>query len=109
MAEDEVRVGDVGTHFEFVIVEDEEPVPLDPADNVQIIFKKPNRTVVTVDMDDFVTDGSDGEIYYVVKEQQTGYFIDQAGKWEAQAKVITDLGTWRSDIQYFWVHRNLDD
>lgn len=107
MAEDEVRYGDIGTRFEFQVIEDEEAVDISSATSVEIIFKKPDRTTTTVDAE-FIDDGSDGWIVYVVEEQEEGYFLDQTGKWEAQAKVTMETGVWRSDIHWFWVHRNLD-
>lgn len=108
MAEDEVRYGDIGTRFEFQIIEDEEPVDISSAESVEITFKKPNRTKVTVDAE-FIDDGEDGWVVYIVEEQEEGYFLDQTGRWEAQARVIMEpgVGDWKSDIHWFDVHRNL--
>jgi hypothetical protein len=98
-----VHVGDIGTDFRITIQDcDGDIIDISSATSKTIIFKKPNGSLLTKDAD-FVTDGTDGLINYIVSSGD----IDAAGSWKIQSQIIMPSGTWSSDFQTFKVHRNL--
>ncbi len=120
----EIHVGDVDTAFIFKLsdlsstVFDPETECEAPAFDVsdasigagsrEMIFKKPDGTVVTVaaTLTTLVGPG-DGTGGYIEYRTVSG-FLDQAGQWKRQARITTDTGTWSSSTVCFTVHPNLD-
>lgn len=103
MATNEIHVGDIGTSFELTVYEDTTVVDISPATSLSIFFKKPDGTVVE-QTGVFLTDGTDGVVQYISVLAD----LDQAGSWQAQARVVLPTGTWSSDIHKFKVYANLD-
>ena len=102
MAKNEIHYADIGTAFEITLQDDSTVVNISAATTKQIIFQKPDGTTVT-ETADFVTDGTDGKIQYVIASGD----LDTVGTWSIQAKIIISTNTWYSDIQTFEVHGNI--
>lgn len=98
----EIHLGDIGTAFEITLKDCEVIVDISTASLKQIIFRKPDKTVVTHDAI-FKTDGTDGVIQYLTILND----LDQTGTWYIQAKVTLPAGTWSSDTAKFKVYKNL--
>jgi hypothetical protein len=101
----EVRLDDIGTVFEITVKkEDGSAQDISAAATRQIIFKKPDGTLLTKTAA-LVTDGLDGKMKYKAISGD----LDAAGSWELQGRVILAAGTdeYRSDISGFEVHANL--
>lgn len=75
----DVHINDVGTIFLITIKEGASAVDISSATTKQLIYKKKDGTVFTVDADWF-TDGTDGILEYVTLEGE----INQLGKWSVQ-------------------------
>lgn len=102
MAQDEIHVGDVGTVFTVTIMDGAAIVNISTATVKQILYKKPDGTVLTKTAD-FSTNGSDGKIKYVTVVGD----LDAAGTWSIQGYVEMPAGKWHSDISQFEVFKNL--
>ena len=100
--ENEIHVDDIGTSFQMTLNECDVPVDIQAATVKEIIFKKPDKTVVTQTAE-FLTDGSDGIIYY----KSVSGDLDTKGTWYIQARVTMPSGTWSSDTSKFKVYVNL--
>ncbi len=99
----EIHVDDVNTRFVLTISEDCLPIDISTYDVLNIIFTKPDGTSV-VQTAQFVTDGTDGQIYYSTIAGD----IDQAGIWKIQGKVGVGSGTlYRTPVNIFKVYCNL--
>lgn len=99
----EIHVGDTNTRFILVISEDCVAIDISGYTTLNIIFTKPDGTSVTKTAL-FVTDGTDGEIYYATVSGD----LDQAGIWRIQGEVGIGSGTsYRSQIKTFKVYCNL--
>lgn len=99
---DTIQVNDIGTQFKCTIKENEAIVDISSATVMNIIFKKPDSTSLTVDAFLF-TDGTDGIIYY---NAETGD-LDQAGMYKIQAHVSFGDESYYSNIGSFRVKCNL--
>ena len=100
----EIHVGDIGTQF-IITLKDQDNAVMDISAVItkQIILKKPSGISV-IKTATFVTDGTDGKIYYRAITDD----LNESGDWEIQAKVITDDPyTWNSSIGEFLVEDNL--
>jgi len=100
---EKLQVGDVGTAFRIRILDDDVVVNLSTCTEKQIIFKKPDDTIVEEDAV-FYTDGSDGYIQYVSVEGD----IDQTGKWKYQGYVEFGATSWHTNYVSFLVKDNLE-
>ena len=100
---EEIHVGDIGTQFQATLYDCDVVVDISTATVKEIIFLKPDGTKV-VNTADFLTDGSDGIIYYA---PTLATELDQEGNWKIQARVVMPTGTWSSDVQKFKVYPNL--
>ena len=100
----EIHIGDIGTRFLFTIqdCDSTDPVDVSTASSVEIVFKKPNGTNLVV-AGTFLTDGTDGKVYYDTANGD----IDQIGYWKVQGKVNFPTGLFYSDIHKFQVFANL--
>lgn len=98
----EIHVGDIGTAFKVTLKDCDVIVDVSTASLKEIVFKKPDKTIVTKPAA-FVTDGIDGEIQYITIDGD----LDAKGTWYIQARVTLPTGTWSSDIDKFKVYDNL--
>jgi hypothetical protein len=99
----EIHVNDVGTNFVVTIKnEDNEAVDVSTASIKNLIFRKPDGTLLTK-ASSFVTDGTDGQIKYSFISGD----LDQHGKWSVQAFIDFGSTEWYSDIDKFTVYNNL--
>lgn len=99
----EIHVDDIGTIFTATIKDENDTiVDVSGATTKQLIFKKPDDTILTRTAS-FVNTGTDGKIKYVAVAGD----LDMHGSWFLQAYV--DLGSTelRSDIHKFTVYTNL--
>lgn len=99
----EIHVGDVGTIFEVTVTDSGVAVDISAATTKQIIFAKPDGTIVVKDAV-FVGTGTDGKLKYTTIAND----LDLKGDWRLQVKVVLPSGTWKSDIQEFKVYLNLE-
>ena len=102
ICENEVHVGDIGTAFEMVLKECDVVVDISTATVKEIIFRKPDKSIVTKTAE-FKTGGIDGIIQYITILDD----LDLKGTWSIQARVTLPTGIWSSDISKFKVYANL--
>ena len=100
--ENEIHIGDIGTSFEMILKECDSIVDLTGAVTKEIIFRKPDKSIVTKTAE-FKTNGTDGVIQYITILDD----LDLKGTWNIQARVTLPTGIWSSDISKFKVHANL--
>lgn len=100
---DEIHVGDT-TEFRIQILDDGEIVDLSTADIYEIIFRKPDETILTVSAE-FYTDGTDGIIKYVAQDGD----LNQSGVYKIQGYVEVGAGKYYSSVGQFRVHCNLGE
>jgi hypothetical protein len=99
----EIHVGDIGTAFEITLMDCDVVVDISTASTKSIVFKKPNKAVVSQTAA-FKTDGTDGILQYLSQAND----LDQKGTWSIQAIVEFPSGDkWSSDIAKFKVYENL--
>lgn len=98
----EIHAGDIGTVFEVTVQEDGIALDISTATTKQFVFKKKSGALLTVDAE-FVTDGSDGKLSYTTVSGD----LNEVGQWQIQVYVVLPTGSWRSDVQYFDVYKNL--
>lgn len=101
----DIHVGDVGTQF-VITLKDHNGVVLDvtAAITKTLTFQPPRGALTAFERAaNFVTDGEDGQIYYVTQAGD----LSAAGEWELQAYVELPSGAWHSDITRFDVVGNL--
>lgn len=105
MAEQQIRVGDIGTKLELEILEDAVVVDIsgavDPGTKV-IHIQKPDGTVISQNAV-FTTDGTDGKMYYVTQAND----LDLEGTYYIQGYVVLATWTGFSSIGEFLVEENL--
>lgn len=97
------HVGDIGTPF-IATVRDQAGaiVDISTATTKQLVFKKPDGTVVPKAAS-FVATGADGQMQYVTLAND----LDAAGSWQVQGYVVLAGGTWHTDVHRFIVSPNL--
>jgi hypothetical protein len=98
----EIRVGDINVQMILNIIEDGEPVDLSTVFSTEILIRKPDGVLLT-NSANFMTDGTDGRIYY---NSVAGDF-DQEGIHKIQARITTGAGFYQSQIKNFKVHGNI--
>jgi len=98
----EIHVDDVGTRFLLTIKDDGTIVNVSNALNIDVIFKKPDDTVI-YRAGTLFTNGTDGKVYY----DTIAGDLDEAGLYKLQAKVALPTGIYYTDIHTFQVHCNL--
>lgn len=98
----EIHVGDVGTVFEYLILDENSRVTNLTGGVLSLVFSKPDRStkVVTPTMPN---GGVDGLVSYTTVNGD----LDQAGDWRAQVYVTLGSDNWHTDIGVFRVHANL--
>lgn len=102
---DNIHVGDIGTVFTVVIVDDVTGAAIDisTATTKSIIFQAPNKASTTQTAT-FTTDGTDGSMFYTTA---TAADLNQSGQWKIQGKVIAPTFTNSSEKGAFYVKKNL--
>jgi len=102
----EIHVGDIGTEFEVTIVDENDAViDVSTAITKQIIFEKPDRSILTKSAQ-LSTDGSDGKIKcFSVAGDIDQYTTDRL--WKIQGRAVFASEEWSSEIGEFPVGRKL--
>lgn len=98
----EIHVNDIGTTFTVTIREGKTALDISTATTKDILFKRPDKTLLTV-AGAFVTDGTDGKIIYTTVDGD----LNDKGRYCIQAKVVTAAGSWNSEVDFFEVFKNL--
>lgn len=98
----EIHVNDQGTEFRVTIKDNSVAVDISNATVLNIIFRKPDGTSLSVNAD-LYTDGTDGIIYYRTIFND----LDQSGLYKIQAYVEISGGAYYSSIGSFSVKCNL--
>jgi hypothetical protein len=99
----DIHVGDIGTRFTVTVTNAAgTAVDISTAITKQIWFK-PFGATTQKKAATFVTDGTNGQIYYDAVDG----FLATVGEWEMQAYIVMPTGTWYSDITRFDVVDNL--
>ena len=102
-SEAEIHVGDVGTRFELTLEDgDGNAVDISSATTLQLVFRKPDGTVLEVTAT-LSGAGTDGKLYYDSVDGD----IDLAGQWRVQAYVLMTGFEGHSGEKLFTVHKNL--
>lgn len=85
MDEKDIHVGDVGTKFTLIVIDNYTELPMDISDAFvkKIEFTKPDGTLVEVNAS-FTTNGDDGSLVYTVVD---GLFLNVPGTWYYRAYV----------------------
>lgn len=105
MATKSVQEFNIGTRFIATIMEDGSVKDVSTATVKKITFKKPDGSTAIKDAA-FVTDGTDGKIYY---DSEAG-FLTPSGPWEHQGYVemtAPRTGKWYSEVKGFIVRKNI--
>ncbi len=100
----EIHVNDIGTEFRITIKDDGVVVNLTTASLLQIIFEKPDGSILTVSAA-FYTDGSDG----IIKYNAVSGDLDQAGLYKIQANIEIGSSRYKSSHSSFKVYCNIGD
>ena len=106
MATKSVQENNVGTRFIATIVEDGTARNVSTATVKKIIFKKGDGTT-KIEGTSFLTDGSDGKIYY----DSAAGFLTPVGSWSHQGYVemtVPRTGKWYSEVKGFFVRANIE-
>ena len=102
MAQNEIRIGDIGTDFIGTIQDGSTVVDISGATVSNFVFMKPDGNHIEVTGSLF-TDGTDGKLRYI---SVTGD-LDTCGKWRWQGIIRLGTSEWRTDVHTFKVHENL--
>jgi hypothetical protein len=103
MTINEIRVGDIGTNIELTVKDETNTVvDISTATTKQLIFRKPNGTLLTKNAT-FTTDGTDGKIYITTVAGD----LDQVGVWYTQAYIEITPYQWHSSYEEMDVYSNL--
>lgn len=100
----EVQKNNVGTVFEYLVSNEDGAINLSTATTKQLLFRKPNGTVLTKTAS-FKTDGTDGYIKYVTVAGD----LDTLGIWEFQSYTVIGGEEWYGEVFKFRVLRNSND
>lgn len=104
MADDEIRINNIGVVFESQIMHKGAIVDISSATSLKMMFQKPNGELDTQD-GMLTNDGTDGLLFYKSVDGD----IDVCGKtWRRQAMVVLPSGTFYSDIYEYEVFPNLE-
>ena len=103
MASAEVHKSDIGTLFKVTVQDGTTAVDVSTATTKQLLFKKPDGTVLTKTAG-FFTDGTEGIITY----SSISGDLNLIGLWTIQAFIIISAKEFHSDIARFRVHRNVE-
>lgn len=98
----EIQQSDVKVRTIHTIYEDGSVQDISTATVKEIIFQSPAGTTTSFTAT-FLTDGTDGIIYYDTLVD----YLNEAGLWKTQAKIEINGGTYRSAVSSFRVNSNL--
>jgi hypothetical protein len=101
----EIHLFDIGTELLVTIMDGDAAMDVSGATDTgekMIFLKKPDNTTLAKEAE-FVSDGSDGQIKYVVEER----VLDQTGTWYIQAYIELQNGSWHSSTDSFTVVENI--
>ncbi len=101
MAKSEIHVGQI-IRLIARFVEDESPKDVSAATTIEIRLEKPDGTVLTKTAG-FVSDGTDGKIFYDTLSTD----LDVDGGWAIQGYAVGPTYIWPSEIKGFHVFPNL--
>lgn len=96
------QVDNINVRLIVIIHEDDEVLNISTASSKSIILKKPDGELTTFTAS-FLTDGTDGGIYYDTVSGD----LDQSGVYKIQGLILIDGGTYKSSIEIFKVFCNL--
>ena len=102
-----IQKDNIGTRFTSTIVEDGAAKNVSSATTKKILFRKADKTTFIKDAT-FVTDGTDGKIYY---DSEAGDLDVPGAGWEYQGYVVLvtpRAGTYYSEKKGFIVGDNID-
>ena len=98
-----IHQDDIGTEIKVQFVDcSEVPIDISLASTIQIVLKKPSGASLTKNAT-FLTDGTDGIIYYTIIAGD----LDEVGTWKIQGIVTIGSYIWHSNFESFKVLRNL--
>lgn len=97
-----VHVGDTGTVFEATIKSAGVAVDLSSAGTLQLIFQKPDGTLLQKTAV-YTGNGTDGRIQYVTVAAD----LTTPGVWHLQGRIVIGTNEWRTNVQTFTVYPNL--
>ena len=103
MAANEIHIGDIGTIFEVTLFDGEIIVDIGLASAMEIIFEKPDKSIIT-NVAVLSGDGSDGKMQYIIVLNTE---LDLKGTWKIQGNLTLPSGRWSTDIDKFKVYENL--
>jgi hypothetical protein len=95
---EEVHQWDIGTRILFTITEDDEPIDISTCVRKKAAFKLRDGTIFTGDLS-FLTDGSDGQVYYITISGD----LSVVGKCYGQAFIDMPTGEWYTEKTSFEV------
>jgi hypothetical protein len=101
----ELQMNAINAKIQITVTEDGVVLDVSTVTTKEIVFKKPNGTVVTKTAV-FTTTGIDGQIKYMTESG----FLDAAGTWQLQANLVFPTGAGyngRGAIGTFIVKANL--
>lgn len=102
-SDSQIMVNDIGTIFQITVKdEDDEAVDVSAATTKQILFRKPDGTVLTKTAS-FVNSGTDGMIKWVAVSGD----LDLPGMYRIQAYVVIGATYFHTNIAQFKVHTNI--
>lgn len=96
------QINDIKVRLKLTITEDGAALNVSTATSKSIIVKKPDGTVLNYSAS-FLTDGSDGVLYYDTISSD----LNQVGTYKVQAEIILNSGTYRSSIGIFRTEYNI--
>ena len=97
------QAGSVGVTLTITIKENGQAVDISSATALVIKFDKPYGNGIFTKDAEFVTNGTDGKIKYVMEEG----VLDEPGEWKVQALITLPAGIVPSNIGIFNVMENL--
>jgi hypothetical protein len=100
--EEKIYVGDVGTRFNFTILEAGLPVNLTGYEGLLIEFQRPDKTKFTEELT--VISLAQGRVRYTTVANTD---LNQSGRWRAQLILTLPEWTGRASEVSFWVHKQL--
>jgi hypothetical protein len=98
-----IHQNDIGTEIRVQINDcNNAAIDISMADSKVIVFKKPNGDSISRNAT-FVTNGSDGLLYYIIADGD----LTEVGTYKVQAIVTVGAYVWHSQFESFRVYRNL--
>jgi len=99
----EIHVSDTKTRFLVTLLDGTTPVDLSTATTKTFKFKPPGGAATLSKTATFVTDGTDGQLYYDTLNTD----LSVIGAWKLQVYIAMPSWTGHSDIGTFTVYENL--